>query len=136
MTSFQNPNCLSESASFEEVSNCQKIKRFSKFFPNADSSLSVMVLIGRDSNDLMKTKCLTNSSPFVHHTSLGYAVVGPMGIKSSNSNTHHVLRTSEHFSVRHCVPSDNQMGHKIEDAVEHRDNVPQLLCASSSARLP
>ena len=70
------PNCLENIASPEDVDKYPEIRKYSKFFNNVDKSLSVMIIIGRDSGDLMKTKCMGNHPPFVHQTNIGWALVG------------------------------------------------------------
>ena len=99
------PNCIEEAATPEIVRTYPQVKRFSKFFNPVDSSAEVMILIGRDGNDLMKTECLNESAPFVHKTSLGYALVG-CGHQTKSAPNFTVLRTAEHFDMVQNVPQN------------------------------
>ena len=102
------PNCLDEVATPEAVASHPHVKRFSKFFLPLNNSVSVLILIGRDSEDLMKTSCLNNKAPFVHKTSLGYALVGSTTGQSVFKNNFNVLRTAEHFQMSQMVPPTNK----------------------------
>ena len=97
------PNCIEEVATPEVVDSHPQVKRFSKFFPPRDDSVSVMILLGRDTEDLMNTNCLTNKAPFVHKTNLGYALVGSTD-KSNFKSNFNVFKTAEHFQMVEMVP--------------------------------
>ena len=97
------PDCTNEVATPDIIGAHPHVRRFSKFFCPLDKSAEVMILLGRDSHELMKTKCLTEKAPFVHKTCLGYALVGSFEKCNSNNNVT-ALRTSEHFSMEECLP--------------------------------
>ena len=105
------PNCVSEVASPKIVGSCEHIKKFAKNFIDVDPTCSVHILLGRDSNDLLKTKCFGSHAPFVHKTLFGWALVGEVkGVMSDAEKT--VLRTSiavpEHFIANYELPSNNK----------------------------
>ena len=98
----------------------------------------MIILIGRDCAEAMGTRCLTEKSPWVHHTALGYALVGRVCEQSGmHSNDRKVLRTSishEHYNVKtnlslnekvendllennvfHEFRDDNENGLSVED---------------------
>ena len=108
------PNCVAESASPDAVCSNPATKRFCKFFPPIDESLCVMALIGRDSGELMKTKCLSNIAPFVHKTNLGYAIVGSINPNDKVNNSINVVKTMEHFDSQLCVPINKNKEHDVD----------------------
>lgn len=98
-------------------------------FPPIDETAATTLLIGRDAVDLMVTKVIENTSPVVHHTVLGWAIVGSLSMTGSRSNSFMALRSellSEHFSAKKIFPQkpwsvfdrfrdDEMIGFSVED---------------------
>ena len=94
------PDCKAEVASPKTVRSHPQIRHLANRFNNIDNSAEVLLLLGRDTGDLMFTRCYGNRPPFAHRTSLGWALVGLCSNwKSSTPESHNVLRVSlnEHF---------------------------------------
>lgn len=70
------PNCKNEVASPDIVRAHKHISHLAKYFPEVDPAVDVMLLIGRDAGELMKTRCHGSTFPYAHHTPLGWALVG------------------------------------------------------------
>ena len=70
------PDCIHEVASPDVVRSYPHVSKFHSLFSEVDPCSSVMVLLGRDSGDVMQTRCYGDHAPFVHHTALGWALVG------------------------------------------------------------
>ena len=66
----------------------------------------VLVLISLDAGKCMFTKCYGYKPPFVHHTSLGWALVG--STCKSLANNEYCLKTctAKHFSALSCFKQD------------------------------
>ena len=74
-----------------------------RHFLDLDQDAEVLLLLGRDSGDLMKTVCYGDRAPFVFETHLGWAVVG--SICRNSPKDKHVFRTSlEHLDSKICFP--------------------------------
>lgn len=97
------PDTRNEVATFNLVARHPSIRKWAKNFPPLHSEHEVLMLIGRDAQDLMATKVMNKRSPFVHHTALGWAVVGPLEFRSEIDNSEFIsMKTSsehDHFSV-------------------------------------
>lgn len=72
------PDTRDEVATPESLFGHETVSKYASNFNALDTSVGVLLLIGRDSSEVMKTKTYGEHSPFVHHTSLGWAVVGPI----------------------------------------------------------
>ena len=89
-----------------------------------DSKADVSLLLGRDAGELLATKVKTSQAPFVHHTALGWAVVGSLCPSSVNSSSgqFQVLRVSldhDHYKVDPSFPKINtNVFHKLKDDEE------------------
>ena len=93
------PDCRQEVASPQIVRAHGHVARFAKNFPKIDFNAEVSLLIGRDCSQAMKTQCFGYKPPFVHHTAVGWALVGSV-CKGSASDNNVVLKTNitrEHF---------------------------------------
>ena len=53
------------------------IQRFAKYFPAVDSNQDVLLLTGANCGRAMFTRYYDSRYPFVHKTTLGYALIGP-----------------------------------------------------------
>ena len=109
------PNCLQEVASPEVVRSYPHVSKFHSKFSDMDPHSSVMILLGRDSGDAMQTKCYGIHAPFVHHTALGWALVGGScnASKSKFPENSFVLKVAE-------IPRDSPRHARIypESAVD------------------
>ena len=79
-------------------------------FPKFNKAAQVLLLIGRDSDNLLKTESHGDRAPFAHHTSLGWAVVGNVCVNKKSSLNFKVLRTSLEppelpTDLKPCFPS-------------------------------
>ena len=97
------PNCKNEVASPKCVEMFSHISQYSKFFLDVDPKAEVLALIGQDGKKILKTECYGDEAPFVHHTSLGWALVGTI-CPLSHDRT--VLKVNhEHFVSETCFPN-------------------------------
>ena len=94
LTSSHIPNCVDEVATPKLVKSISHTQKFASKFPEKDSSVSVMLLLGRDSGVLMSTKCHSSKYPFVHETKLGWALVGVASDSSSSAQHVSTLKTA------------------------------------------
>ena len=86
------PDCRLEIASPEVVRSHKRISKFAKHFPAIDPSAEVMLLVGRDCGPAMATKCYGYQTPYVHHTTLGWALVGSVCLNSQRRADKVILR--------------------------------------------
>ena len=100
------PDTSSESATMDIVSAHPHVRHLAKFFPRERPDLKVMLLLGVNSGAALGTKPYGSTYPYVHHTSLGWALVGPVctegaaeepSFKSLRTNA--ILNNCEHFSA-------------------------------------
>ena len=90
------PNPLDQVASQEIVASHPHLSHLAKYFPKIDDDAMVMILVGADSGNFMKTKQYGDHYPFVHETPLGYSLVG-MACSNSESepnSEHSIFKTS------------------------------------------
>ena len=96
------PDCRHEVATPEIVRSHHTIAHFAKHFAARDNNAEVLILIGRDCGPAMSTKCFGYKAPFVHHTAIGWALVGSVCFESSAKQSPVTLKTnliSEHLSA-------------------------------------
>lgn len=106
------PDCKDEVATPTTVEAHPHIRNFAKNFPPLDTKAQVLLLIGRDSGFCMLTRCYGNIPPFVHHTALGWSLVGNCCTSFSSSlKTSVALKTHfvEHFEISPSFPSSKPM---------------------------
>ena len=97
------PDCKLEVASPRCVEMFPHISQFAKFFQEIDPDAEVLALIGRDGNKILKTECFGDEAPFVHHTTLGWALVGTVCPLARDRT---VLKINhEHFISEPCFPN-------------------------------
>ena len=72
------PDTSSESATMDIVNAHPHVRHLAKFFPRERPDLKVMLLLGVNSGAALGTKPYGTTYPYVHHTSLGWALVGPV----------------------------------------------------------
>ena len=97
------PNCKEEIGTPEIVSLHPRIRKYAKHFNKLEPNANVHLLLGRDSNDILRTTCYGDHYPYVHHTAIGWALVGSAcpNLKVQKDQ-HQVLRTAvshEHWEV-------------------------------------
>ena len=71
------PDTRNETCTPELVSKHPHIAHLAKNFPHVEPKLRVLLLIGADCGNAMKTQCHGKTYPFAHETALGWALVGP-----------------------------------------------------------
>lgn len=96
------------------------------------STASVSTLAGQDSGDLLLTTSYGDNAPFVHHTSLGWAMVGSVTgnngilrravIKTGASDDH------EHFGAVRCFVS------QVKDVFARRADHEMLALSPDAQR--
>ena len=123
------PDCRNEVAGPDVVKAHPHISHLSRNFAKFDPSAEVLILLGRDSNELMRTKCFGEKYPYAHKTPLGWALVGstciPQGKAASNmfDHEHYIvnkcfINKSKVTPVRNCfeeMSDDEEMGPSQED---------------------
>lgn len=72
------PSSKDEVATPEIVRMHKSVSKFADKFLPKDENAEVLLLLGRDTGNVMKTKCYGSCAPFVHHTALGWALIGPV----------------------------------------------------------
>ena len=100
------PNCIDEVATPDVVKAHPGVRKYSHLFDPLDGDAEVMMLIGRDGGDIMETTCLNQEAPFVHKTSLGYALVGSTSTQKADTPDISTFKTSvEHYGILQNPPS-------------------------------
>ena len=98
LTSNSIPDCKHEVASPGIVELHPHIAHLSRHFLEVAPSAEVLLLLGRDCGDLMKTKCYGQHVPFAYETPLGWALVG--GVCPVDISKKLVLKTNhEHLDA-------------------------------------
>ena len=92
-TSEYIPQCQNEVATPKVVSSNKYIAHYASNFSEFDSNARVLLLLGRDSGNVMGTRCYGAVTPFVHNTALGWCLVG-ITCTCSHTLPLNVLRTS------------------------------------------
>ena len=87
------PDTRDEACDPETVARFEHIAEYAQNFPELDYTLPVAILIGTDCGEAMKTTCYGNTFPFVHDTSLGWALVGPVAQDPPDPHKSVVLQT-------------------------------------------
>ena len=110
------PNCMNEVASPEVVKSLPHIARYHRNFNPVDETTSVMMLLGRDSGDLIGTLCYGTHAPYVHKTKLGWALIGETSQYCRDSeNICSTFKTSvsphEHFKAEFSIPTKHELGY-------------------------
>ena len=97
------------------VSNQHNISHLADKFLDLDPNAQVGLLLGRDSGNALFSEILNDKAPFVHHTALGFAVVGSICHRdkkaySTQCKTLRTLVSHDHFSAKVALP-------KIPDSI-------------------
>ena len=125
------PDSKEEIATRSLVSNQHSISHLANKFLDLDPNAHVGLLLGRDSGNVLFSEILNDKAPFVHHTALGFAVVGSICLrdKKAYSTQCKTLRTHvshDHFSAKLALPkipdciftlynNDEMLGLSVED---------------------
>ena len=128
-TNINIPDTKAEVATPSIVAAHKNISRFSTAFLELEPTAEVLILIGRNCSEAMKTRCYGNSAPFVHHTALGWALVGETCIINNSKNDKHcntVLKTTmyhEHYKIKRDFPNNINDVNIVRDVFkEHSDD--------------
>lgn len=118
------PDSRTEVATPKMVERHRHILGYSGHFQNGDWGAPVLMLIGRDCGDVMYTKHYGAHYPYVHHTSLGWAVVGSVcsGELGDQAKEFVALRTAinHHFSASVGFPRSQTFVGKYPKALGER----------------
>ena len=121
------PDTRNETSSPRIVRAHKHISKFANHFPEIDPNLEVVMLIGTNCGEAMKTRCYGKTYPYVHDTPLGWALVGPSCLDESSSPK--VLRTSvkpecQHFQAcpNFPAPAANLLPASSDTFVEKPDD--------------
>ena len=119
------PDSKEEIATRSLVSNQHNISHLADKFLDLDPNAHVGLLLGRDSGNVLFSEILNDKAPFVHHTALGFAVVGSICLtdKKAYSTRCKTLRTRvshDHFSAKLALP-------KIPDCIFTLYNDDEML---------
>ena len=103
------PDTRHEVAKPDDVRRHKHIAHLAHNFPQYEPEAELLLLIGRDCEEAMQTNCtsLGRPAPFVHHTSLGYALVGKTSSpkRAVDMNSMFVnLEHHDHFTLRRLYP--------------------------------
>ena len=128
-------------------------RRFAKFFPEFDPKVRVLILVGRNCERGMATRCHSAIAPYVHWSPLGYSLVGRVcRDKISSSSDPVVMRTSiskhEPVTVKYDftrpmnatsdvfakLPDDDDSGMSIEDK-EFLQKMESDVCINSQGNI-
>ena len=88
------PDTVSEVAIRQEVAAHCHIKNLADNFPETRANFDVKLLLGVNCGPAMKTKVYGEEYPFVHHTALGWSLVGPVRKNHKTSRVCKILRTT------------------------------------------
>ena len=125
------PDTRNEVATPSIVRAHRHVSHLAKNFPSVNSDLEVLILIGNNCGDAMKTQCFGSTYPYAHRTALGWALVGPCCLDDTKSTYHKVsvLRTSsnshcEHYSTKSkvAIPKQVYANKKCEDVFIERSD--------------
>lgn len=78
------PDSRAEVATPEIVSSFPQYAHLASKFNPFDPSAQTLILLGRDCNNAMKTRCVGHKGPFIHFTSLGASMVGSSNLQDSS----------------------------------------------------
>ena len=84
------------------VKTHKHIAGLSNNFLEVDPCVDIMLLIGSDGGELMRTECFGSTYPFAHHTPLGWALVGSSCVRDAKPKAEAVVYCTnlEHLSAR------------------------------------
>ena len=110
LTSDFIPGSIYEVGTPAIVNSIPKIASYANKFLELDEHAEPLMLLGRDTGDLMKSICFGDHSPFVCQTPLGYALIGFPCInrdKKSPVQANTVLKSChDHFIAKRLFPKN------------------------------
>ena len=110
------PDTKFEIATSDIVRDHPHVSHLAKHFPNEVSNYDVLLLVGSNCGPAMSTRPYGTHAPYVHHTSLGWAMVGPICKDISNDYVV-VLRTgvcSDHYDAELNFDSNKPCNFNID----------------------
>ena len=114
------PDSRDEVATPDIVRAHPHIRKFASKFPEIAADHEVLLLIGVNCGAAMRTRCYGSRFPFVHHTALGWAIVGPTCLQANTSQSpYKVLKTKtsscEHFKADTIFPDQSSLKTLLDD---------------------
>lgn len=102
------PDNKNEVASPSIVASLPHVSQYAKHFNNINNDAEVLLLLGRDFEPTLNSKIFGKRAPYVHQTSLGWALLGYICPKKRNlCNNITSMRTNatkEHFTSKLTFP--------------------------------
>ena len=109
----------------EIVRKHREARKFARHYPQFDPKAEVLLLIGRDCGRAIKTKCLTNSEPYVHKSPLGYSLVGNVCLDSKLKSTNiRVMKTQVNVQESPQISYNFSKQRKSSDLLDIFDTFP------------
>ena len=104
------PDTRGEVALESTAARYEHLARFKHHFPTSLENVPVMLLVGTDCGEAMYTRTFGNQSPYLHHTALGWALVGRIQGCASSSRSSRCLRVAvqsscEHLGAKRVLPT-------------------------------
>ena len=100
------PDTREETSSPETVRAHPHLAQYAHNFPKIDPHLEVILLIGTNCGDAMKTRCYGSKYPYAHDTALGWALVGPSCLSSPNSTRPRAMMSYVDTKCDHLFATD------------------------------
>ena len=100
------PDTREETSSPETVRAHPHLAQYAHNFPQIDPHLEVILLIGTNCGDAMKTRCYGSKYPYAHDTALGWALVGPSCLPSPNSTKPRAMKSFVDTQCDHLFTTD------------------------------
>ena len=100
------PSSKQEIATRDVVLSHPNISRYAKYFNDFSEDAEVLILIGRDAGECLSTKCYGHKPPYVHHTPLGWALVGRSCVSEDNNQCCLKTNNADHFSALSCFKQE------------------------------
>ena len=95
------PDTSSQVATRGMVLSHPHIASFAKHFSDPPESAQVLMLIGADCGDMMRSATHGDKAPYIHQTPLGYSVVGPVCLHNPTNNYVSSFCTAVNVSTCH-----------------------------------
>ena len=116
------PDCRNEVASPDVVRAHPHVAHLARHYADYDPTADVLILLGRDAGELMKTRCYGSKHPYAHRTPLGWALVGSSCVPQGNSIDLSSHVDHEHYIVNKCIGNIGALS-PLEDCFrEHLDD--------------
>ena len=125
------PESTEEVATPEALNKNPSLKKFPHHFTEMDRKAEVMMLIGRDSGELMTTEIENRGFPVIHKTPLGWTCVGEIcPVKSSEKNKFVTLRTGmcEHFEMKRQFDDQSIFSKSADDELDSFSSEDKQFC--------